>query len=91
MENILLADQKARKGKGEQYGIVVHDKNREANLLMLREMFVNRTYKTSAYTTFLIHEPKEREVFRLPFFPDRIAHHAIMNVLEPSFRFNIYS
>jgi RNA-directed DNA polymerase len=85
MENILLADQKARKGKGEQYGIRVHDKNREANLLMLREMFVNRTYKTSAYTTFLIHEPKEREVFRLPFFPDRIAHHAIMNVLEPIF------
>lgn len=85
MENIRLADQKARKGKGNQYGILVHDRNREQNLLSLHEMFVNKTYRTSSYDTFKIYEPKEREVFRLPFFPDRIAHHAIMNILEPIF------
>jgi RNA-directed DNA polymerase len=85
MENIRLADQKARKRKGNQYGILVHDRNRQQNLSALYEMFINKTYRTSSYDTFKIYEPKEREVFRLPFFPDRIAHHAIMNVLEPIF------
>ncbi|MGN0966698.1 MAG: reverse transcriptase domain-containing protein [Candidatus Coprovivens sp.] len=31
-------------------------------------------------------EPKERLIFRLPYYPDRITHHAIMNVLEPIWR-----
>lgn len=41
------------------------------------------TYRTSEYSTFKIYEPKEREIFRLPYYPDRIVHHAVMNVLEP--------
>lgn len=85
LENLQLADLKARKGKGWQYGIQVHDRNREANLIALRGMLLNRTYCTSPYTTFFVYEPKEREVFRLPYFPDRITHHAIMNILEPVF------
>jgi len=45
----------------------------------------DRQYRTSEYTTFKVYEPKERDVFRLPYYPDRIVHHAIMNVLEPIF------
>jgi len=86
MENLLLADAKARKGKKNKYGIHIHDRNKEANLLHLQDMLKSRTYKTSAYSTFKVYEPKEREVYRLPYFPDRIAHHAVMNVLEPIFR-----
>lgn len=85
LDNLNLADQKARKGKGWQYGVKLHDRNREQNILLLRDMLLNKTYKTSAYTTFKVYEPKEREVFRLPYFPDRITHHAVMNVLEPIF------
>src|ERR1035437_8227713 len=85
IENLQLADAKARKGKTQQYGIKIHDRDRERNILMLHEMLKNKTYKTSPYTTFKIYEPKEREVFRLPYYPDRITHHAIMNVLEPVF------
>lgn len=48
-------------------------------------MLVNKTYKTSEYKVFTIFEPKERIIFKLPYYPDRIAHHAIMNVLEPIF------
>lgn len=43
----------------------------------------NETYKTSEYNTYKIYEPKERIIFRLPYYPDRITHHAIMNVMEP--------
>lgn len=85
IENLQLADTKARKGKLKQYGVRAHDKNREANIQALHEMLINKTYRTSPYTTFKVYEPKEREVYRLPYFPDRIAHHAIMNILEPIF------
>lgn len=85
VENLQLADQIARKGKSSQYGIIVHDKARESNILSLHAMLKNKTYRTSEYTTFKIHEPKERIVFRLPYFPDRILHHAIMNVMEEIF------
>lgn len=85
VENLRRADIKASKGKSAQYGVRVHQKNQEANLLALHETLKTKTYKTSAYTTFAIYEPKERIIFRLPYFPDRILHHAIMNVLEPIF------
>lgn len=83
LENLQFADEKARKGKLKSYGVKVHDRNREANLLALHEALKAGTYRTSEYSTFKIYEPKERIIFRLPYFPDRIVHHAIMNVLEP--------
>jgi retron-type reverse transcriptase len=81
----MLAESIARKGKLTQPGILAYDKNREKNIQNLHQTLVNKTYKTSEYTTFTIYEPKERLIFRLPYFPDRILHHAIMNVLEPLF------
>jgi RNA-directed DNA polymerase len=85
IENLQLADQKARKGKKDQPGVIAHSKKAESNLLALHDMLKNKTYRTSAYTTFKIYEPKEREIYRLPYFPDRITHHAVMNVLEELF------
>src|SRR5690606_31235224 len=60
-------------------------KNPQENLLLLHRMLSEKTYITSKYDTFKVYEPKERLVYRLPYFPDRICHHAIMNVLEPIF------
>lgn len=85
IENLRIAESKARKGKANQYGVKVFDKEPESNIFKLHEMLLNKTYRTSEYTTFTVYEPKERLVFRLPYFPDRITHHAIMNVLEPIF------
>lgn len=85
IENLQLADAHARKGKGHQYGVKLHEKNQDQNIQLLHEMLLNKSYQTSQYTTFKVFEPKERLVFRLPYFPDRITHHAVMNVLEPIF------
>ena len=82
IENLQLADEIARKGKLKQPGVIGHDRNREANIQKLHKMLKDKTYKTSEYTTFTIFEPKERLIFRLPYYPDRITHHAVMNVLE---------
>lgn len=65
------------------YGIRLHDKNREENIFRLHEALLTKTFRTSTYEVFTIFEPKERLIFRLPYYPDRIVHHAIMNVLEP--------
>lgn len=83
LDNLRLADEKARKGKLRTYGVQVHDKHREANILALHESLKNGTFKTSKYHIFTIYEPKERLIYRLPYYPDRILHHAIMNILEP--------
>jgi RNA-directed DNA polymerase len=85
IENLLLADAKARKGKAWQYGVRVHDRNRLNNIFKLNDDLQNKTYKTSQYTIFKIYDPKEREIYRLPYYPDRIVHHAIMNILEKVF------
>lgn len=83
LSNIELADEKARKHKKHRYGIIKHDKNREKENIQLSEILLNGKYKTSKYKTFKIYEPKERVISRLPYYPDRITHHAILNVLEP--------
>ena len=83
IENLRLADEKARRGKANSYGVRFHDRNREANIIALHEMLRTHSFRNSKYETFTIFEPKEREIYRLPYYPDRILHHAIMNVLEP--------
>ena len=83
MDNLILADMKARRGKKDSYGIRLFDKDKEGNLSRLLKSLLDGTFKTSKYRTDTIYEPKERIIFKLPYYPDRILHHAIMNVMEP--------
>lgn len=83
LDNLRLADKNARLGKTHSKGVLIHDKNKEVNILKLHNSLINNIYKTSKYDIFKIYEPKEREIYRLPYYPDRIMHHAIMNILEP--------
>ena len=85
IENLRLADSIACKGKSKQLGVIEYIKNRDANIQNLHEILMRGMYKTSNYTTFRVYEPKERIIFRLPYFPDRVVHHAIMNILEQIF------
>lgn len=82
-ENIELADNKARRCKRTRYGVKKHDENRELDNFSLHLTLREEEYQTSDYTTYKIYEPKERIIFRLPYYPDRITHHAIMNIMEP--------
>lgn len=81
INNLLLADKKASRGKNKQFGVIEHKKDRIGNLLKLQEQLINKTYKTSEYHIFTIREPKERTIHRLPYI-DRIVHHAILNVIK---------
>lgn len=79
--NLELADERARKGKKRSKGVALHDMRREADILALHGSLLDGTFRTSPYETFLIHDPKERVIHRLPYYPDRIVHHAVVNVL----------
>lgn len=49
-------------------------------------MLIRKTYKTSEYEVFIKKDTgKEREIYKLPYFPDRIVHWAIIQVVEPIF------
>jgi len=88
IENLKLADKKARKGKirgGGNLEIYSFDLRREEKLLKLQQTLIDKKYKTSSYTSFKVKDPKERVIHKLPYYPDRILHHAIMGILEPIF------
>jgi len=82
-ENIEQAFNKAKKGKTWQESVQRVEKDKERKLAALRQSFLDRTFTTSKYNVKIIFEPKKREIFILPFYPDRIAQHAIMNIVAP--------
>ena len=82
IENLELADSRARRGKLKSYGVQKHSLIQAENLKKLHTILKDCKYKTSSYDIFKIYEPKEREIYRLPYYPDRIVHHALMNYLE---------
>lgn len=85
LDNLILADRKARIGKSNKKEIIEFDKNKHQNLINLQNKLINNNYKTSEYHIFKIYEKKERVIYKLPYYPDRIVHHAIMNILESIF------
>jgi hypothetical protein len=70
-------------GKPCLRGVVIFEKNVDANLAAIRRALLNKTFTTSRYHEKTLYEPKKRVVYILPFSPDRIVQHALMNVLIP--------
>ena len=84
IENLMLADTIARRGKLKKPEIIEWDQNRESNIMELHGELISKTYSTSEYTVFTIFERKERVIFKLP-YRDRVVQHAVMNILEHIF------
>lgn len=82
-ENIRAAYQKAKRCKPRLRGVILFQKNVEANLEAIRLSLLEKTFTTSAYQEKTLYEPKKRTVYVLPFYPDRIVQHALMAVLIP--------
>ena len=84
IENLKLAHRNARKGKGWYKEVKMVDANPDIHLLQLQDMLINKTYHTSEYQTFTKTDgKKERLIYKLPYYPDRICQWAIMQVIEP--------
>ena len=84
MNNLRLAHQHAKKGKGWYREVQEVDENLDYYLEQLQEMLINRTYHTSEYKVFHKKDGKKvRKIYKLPYFPDRICQWAILQVIEP--------
>lgn len=83
VDNLRLAHKNARKGKTHYMDVQRIDGDIDFYMWQLYDMLREKTFTTSPYTTKQIYEPKPRLIYKLPYFPDRIVHHAVMNVLQP--------
>lgn len=83
IENVRNASQKAVVGKKMTKQRQAFVDNEEHYVKELHNMLVNESYKFSGLYSFTINEPKRREIHCPRFYPDRVLHHCLMNVIAP--------
>ncbi|MBA3966893.1 MAG: RNA-dependent DNA polymerase [Nitrospirales bacterium] len=82
-DNLLRAYRKARLGKGGRPAVAEFGLNLEKELFSLQRALQDESYHPGEYRLFTIYERKPRLIAAAPFC-DRVVHHAVMNVIEPS-------
>jgi retron-type reverse transcriptase len=86
-ENLLAAARQTRRGKRRRTDRARFELERERELLRLQHELRSRTYQPGPYRTFYVAEPKRRLISAAP-YRDRVAHHALVNVIGPLFERN---
>lgn len=82
--NLFDAARKAVRGKKRRPDVQRLLLDLEPALLRLSDELRAGAWLPGSYRLFTVHEPKTRDIAAVP-LPDRIVHHAILNVLEPAF------
>lgn len=83
-QNILLAHKNARKGKSKYFDIKNFDNNLTNRINNIHDLLNTKKYKVSEYKIDTrIERGKERVIFKLPYNPDRVIHHALLQIIEP--------
>lgn len=83
-ENLYAAYMAAARGKHDRAEVLRHDLNAEKILWRLQRQLRDGSYRHGKYRTFIVYEPKKRDVSAAP-FTDRIVHHALVHQIEPLF------
>jgi len=84
LENIALAHRQAKKGKRHYREVQMVDADPDRYFEAIRKMLVEKTYHVAPFEVMLKTDgPKVREIWKLPYYPDRIIHHCLVQVLEP--------
>lgn len=81
IDNLRKAAKEAAKNKGDYYGVTHFSKHADELLQILSQSLRDKTYKTSPYTMRDIWEGKVRTLAILPYYPDNITDHAIIQVI----------
>jgi len=82
-QNLYKAHLRARTNKRRKPEVIRFELDLAENLSRMSEALKNRTYRMGGYYNFLIHEPKEREVFAA-YYPDRVLLHCLCDeVIAP--------
>ena len=80
--NLEQAFHQAARTRRFRSDVLAFRRDLEGNLFALQRELREGRYRTGEYRRFYVYEPKQREIFALP-FRDRVVHHALMNVLAP--------
>jgi RNA-directed DNA polymerase len=95
LDNLRRAHQNARRSKTHYQAVQMVDADPDRYLLQLQQDLIDHTFTTAPYSQKTIYEPKQRIIYKLPYYPDRIVHHAVMQVMQPiwdkQFIFDLYS
>ncbi|MCA9937550.1 MAG: hypothetical protein KC418_02840 [Anaerolineales bacterium] len=83
-ENLLLAYDKAARGKRGRASAATFESGLADRLLALQDDLRQGSYQPGPYQNFTIQEPKRRLISAAP-FRDRVVHHALCNLIEPLF------
>lgn len=85
MENLLLAHDNARRGKTHYRDVKMVDLDPMKYVKEIQRMLKDQSYQVGDYDiiTRKVDSGKVRTIFRLGYFPHRIIHHAIVQVMEP--------
>lgn len=84
LQNIKLAWLKAIKGKRRAADVLLFSKSFTGNLDCVRNRLLSDNPQWGQYHQFIVKDPKER-IINSASLPERIMHHAMMNILEPVF------
>ena len=85
IENIKFAHYNAQKGKKHYKEVKMINAHPDKYLIQIQDMLKNRAFRNSKYEimTRKTDNGKVREIFKLPYFPDRIIHHCILQIVGP--------
>ena len=82
-DNLYQAYLRARRGKRDRPAVRDFEFALEAELLQLQAELSDGGYRPGGYRLFQIYDRKPRLIAAAP-FRDRVAHHAVMGVIEPT-------
>lgn len=86
VKNILEAHKNAKKGKRHYKEVRMFEERPYHNARAVRRMLLEKSYVPSPYISMHINDRgKPREILKTRYYPDRIIHHAMMQVVQPIF------
>lgn len=84
LENIKTAHKMARRGKSYYTEVKMVDADLDKYAKEIQCMLVNKFFTTSKYEIEQRFDGRKiRTIYKLPYFPDRIVQHALLNVIGP--------
>ena len=83
-QNILTAHINAKKGKTCYREVQSFDKNLVQRVNHIHNILKNKEYHVLEYKIDTrVERGKERVIYKLPYNPDRVIHHALLQIVEP--------
>jgi len=83
-DNLVHAHKQARRGKAHYREVQMVNSDLENYIRWIQEELKNKTFRTSDYEIMDRWDGRKmRVIYKLPYFPDRIVQHAVVQVCEP--------